>query len=560
MSEIYNGEIAAQLGQYETAVTDALQSLQEKNIIGRIWDHDHTVWADSPDEISNRLGWLQSPQEMAGQIDTLTSFAAGLKEEGYSDVLLLGMGGSSLAPELFANVFGPDSDGLNLAVLDSTDPGAVLVQEQRLDLRRTLFIVATKSGGTAETLSFFKYFYNRALAELGAEEAGRHFVAITDPGSKLEKTADRLNFRRTFLNNPNIGGRYSVLSYFGLVPAALIGLDLAELLQRAQQAAANCGPDNDPVTGSNQGAFLGTIMGILAQQGVDKLTLVTSPNLSSFGDWVEQLVAESTGKAGQGILPVVGEPLTGTALYGQDRLFVYLQLGNDISHLAATDQLAALGHPVLTIALDDLYDLGGQFFVWEMATAVASHHLQINPFDQPNVESAKIQARRMMAAYEETGQLPESESAPVTAEALADFVAQAQPGDYIALQAFVQPTAETDEQLHRLRIGLCETSQLATTLGYGPRFLHSTGQLHKGDGGNGLFIQFTSDAVQDVGIPDEAGGLDKSREEESAVSFNTLKLAQALGDAQALRDENRRLIRFHLGTDVNGGLATLLGD
>jgi transaldolase / glucose-6-phosphate isomerase len=547
-----NGGIAAQLGQYETAVTDALQSLQDENIIGRIWDHDHTVWADSPDEITNRLGWLHSPQAMADRIEDLTQFTREIKDEGYTDVLLLGMGGSSLAPELFANVFDPGSDGLNLAILDSTDPGAVLVQAQRLDLRHTLFIVATKSGGTAETLSFFKYFYNRALAELGAEEAGRHFVAITDPGSKLEKLAGQRNFRRTFLNDPNIGGRYSVLSYFGLLPAALVGLDVAELLKRAQQAATNCAPDT--AIADNQGAFLGAVMGVLAEQGVDKLTLIGSPDLANFGDWVEQLVAESTGKAGKGILPVVGEPIAGTALYGDDRLFVYLQLGNDISHLAAMDQLAALGHPVLTIPLDDLYDLGGQFFVWEIATAVASHLLQINPFDQPNVESAKVQARRMMEAYEKTGQLPEMESAPVTAKALADFMAQAQPGDYVALQAFVQPTPETDEQLQKLRVGLCESSELATTLGYGPRFLHSTGQLHKGDSGNGLFIQFTSDAVQDVGIPDEAGSA------ASAVSFNTLKLAQALGDAQALLDENRRLIRFHLGTAVNGGLATLLGD
>ena len=558
MSSNDNGGIVAQLGQYETAVTDALQSLQENSIIGRIWDHDHTVWADSPDEIANRLGWLHSPQEMGERVEELTQFAAQIKDEGYTDVLLLGMGGSSLAPELFANVFGSGSDGLNLAILDSTDPGTVLVQAQRLDLRHTLFIVATKSGGTAETLSFFKYFYNHALAKLGAEEAGRHFVAITDPGSKLEKMADRLNFRRTFLNDPNIGGRYSVLSYFGLLPAALVGLDVAKLLKRARQAAANCGPDT--AIDDNKGAFLGAVIGVLAEEGVDKLTLIGSPNLANFGDWVEQLVAESTGKEGKGILPVVGEPIAGTALYGDDRLFVYLQLGNDISHLAAMDQLAALGHPVLTIPLDDLYDLGGQFFVWEMATAVASHILQINPFDQPNVESAKVQARRMMEAYEETGQLPEMESAPVTAETLAEFVARAQPGDYLALQAFVQPTVETDEQLQRLRIGLCEKSELATTLGYGPRFLHSTGQLHKGDSGNGLFIQFTSDAVQDVGIPDEAGGLDKSREDDSAVSFNTLKLAQALGDAQALLDENRRLIRFHLGTDVNGGLAKLLGD
>ena len=542
------------LGSLETAVFNASHSLHEDDIIRRIWDHDHTVWADSPTEITNRLDWLHTPQEMSQHIEDLTSFAQAIKDEGYTDVLLLGMGGSSLAPELLANIFGPSCDGLNLAILDSTDPGAVLVQQQRLNLDQTLFIVATKSGGTAETLSAFKYFYNQTLAKLGPEETGRHFVAITDPGSKLEQLATQLKFRRTFLNNPNIGGRYSVISYFGLLPAALIGIDLATLLQQAQQAAAQCSPDHDPRTGQNPGAKLGTIMGILAQHGIDKLTLFTSPDLANFGDWVEQLVAESTGKEGQGILPVVGEPMIGTAHYGQDRLFVYLQLGNDISYQAALDQLAALGHPVVTIPLADLYELGSQFFIWEMATAVASYHLQINPFDQPNVESAKVQARRMMTTYEETGQLPESKTAPVTRDGLTEFMTQAQSGDYIALQAFVHPTPETDDQLQRLRNWLCETYQLATTLGYGPRFLHSTGQLHKGDSGNGLFIQFTSDAVQDVGIPDEAGS------EETAVSFNTLKLAQALGDAQALRDEKRRLICFHLGTDVNGGLATLLGE
>ncbi|MFQ5419412.1 MAG: glucose-6-phosphate isomerase, partial [Anaerolineae bacterium] len=448
-----------------------------------------------------------------------------------------GMGGSSLAPELFAKTFG--GDGLDLRVLDSTDADAVRVHADRLHPAKTLFIVATKSGGTVETLSFFKVFYNWTAAALGPEKAGGHFVAITDPGSKLEKMAADFGFRDTFLNDPNIGGRYSALSFFGLVPAALVGVDVATLLTRAQAIA------------NEQTAWLGAALAELAKVGRDKLTLVASPAIASFGDWVEQLIAESTGKEGKGILPVVGEPLAAPEMYGDDRLFVSLKLAGDVTHDPEFEQLAAAGLPTITIELADVYDLGGQFFLWEMATAVAGHRLGIQPFDQPNVEAAKVQARKMTAAFMATGSLPEMETAVPTAETLHQFLAQAQPGDYIAIHAYVPPTPESDAALQTLRVALRDRYKLATTVGYGPRFLHSTGQLHKGDGGNGLFIQLTSDPVADLPILDEVGKPDAS------MSFGVLKLAQALGDESALRENGRRFIRFHLGQEVLKGLRQL---
>lgn len=413
--------------------------------------------------------------------------------------------------------------------------------------------MATKSGGTAETLSAFKYFYSRLLETMDTDAAGQHFIAITDPGSALVDLAGQYNFRDTFLNDPNIGGRYSALSFFGLVPAALVGVDLETLLARAQTAAGNAESCNCPVDGDNAGAILGAIMGELAQAGRDKVTIITSPAVASFGDWVEQLVAESTGKEGKGILPVVGEPTGAPEAYGDDRLFVYLRLEGDDTHDAALAALAQAGQPVVTLRLQDAYDIGGQFFLWEMATVIAGARLGIQPFDQPNVEAAKVLAREMVAAYMEKGQLPAGETAPLTRDALKTFLSQARPGDYVALQAYVQPTPATDAALSDLRRRLRDTLKLATTVGYGPRFLHSTGQLHKGDAGNGLFIQFTSEAMQDVPIPDEAG------RPAAAMTFGVLKNAQALGDAQALRDAGRRVIRFDLGTDVVDGLNRLGG-
>ncbi len=547
---------SASLGAYQQGVDAALDEMVADRIVARIWANDHTVWKPDPAEISNRLGWLHIAEAMRAQRERLQDLAESIRQDGYTEVLLLGMGGSSLAPEVFSSVFGGQvSNTPKLSVLDSTVPGAVLAHAKRLDPARTLFIVSTKSGGTVETLSFFKYFYNRTAEALGMEHAGEHFVAITDPGSKLANLAQRHKFRATFLNDPNIGGRYSALSYFGLVPAALVGVHIETLLERALTMACNCEPSNWPVDGDNHGAWLGAILGELAEAGRDKVTLITSPPLTSFGDWVEQLIAESTGKEGKGILPVVGEPLGPPQVYGDDRLFVYLRLDDDDAsgdrYDAAVQALEDAGQPVVRLWLRDRYDLGEQFFLWEMATAVASYRLGINPFNQPNVEAAKVLARQAVATYGESGELPSDEAAPLAAATLAGFLDQAQAGDYIAIQAYVQPTAGTDAALLALRTLLRDRLRVATTVGYGPRFLHSTGQLHKGDGGNGLFIQLTADDPHDAPIPDEAGS------PESAMTFGVLKMAQVLGDKQALLDAERRVIRFHLGDDVAGGLKLL---
>jgi transaldolase/glucose-6-phosphate isomerase len=541
------------LAENETIVARAFVELDEEEIINRIWAHDHTVWDPDPVEISNRLGWLRIAETMEKSQDSLVDLVTAVQSAGYTDAVLLGMGGSSLAPEVFRKTFGVADNFLNLSVLDSTDPGAVLATEQRLNLSKTLFIVATKSGGTAETLSFFKYFYNQVEAELGQENAGQHFIAITDPGSKLVGIAEKYDFRATFLNDPNIGGRYAALSFFGLVPAALLGVDVPRLLDRALIAACNAGDDNCSPAEHNIAAKLGAVMGALAQTGRDKITLITSPQLASFGDWVEQLIAESTGKEGKGILPVVCETVGAPDKYGPDRLFAYLRLAGDETHDAQVQALQDAGFPVVQLALKDLYDLGAQFLLWEMATAVAGSRLGIQPFDQPDVEAAKIQARKMIAAYQESGSLPEGETALASAANLQTFLGQAQPGDYIALQAYVKPSAATDAALQALRLHLRDQTKLAVTVGYGPRFLHSTGQLHKGDAGNGLFIQITADMPQDLAIPDEAGRPD------SGISFGVLKTAQALGDGAALRQAGRRMIHFHLGADVAAEIQGTMG-
>jgi glucose-6-phosphate isomerase len=509
---------------------------------------------------------------MMDNIPEITSFVDEIREAGYTHALLLGMGGSSLGPEMFRHIFGVKAGYLDLAVLDSTDPGAVSGYAENLDPANTLFIVSTKSGGTVETFSFMKYFYNLMAEALGSERTGEHFVAITDPGSGLESTAKELKFRKVFLNDPNIGGRYSALSYFGLVPAGLIGMDTATLLDRAQRMACNAEGCNCPVGGDNASAWLGAIMGQLANKGLDKLTLITSPSISHFGAWVEQLIAESTGKEGKGILPVDGEILGSPDAYADDRLFAYLRLDNDSTHDAEVKALEGAGRPVLQLNLRDLYDLGAECFRWEMATVVAGSILGINPFDQPNVESAKVLARQMVATYQKEGKLPDLKAsleiegirvyADVAAnglnESLEKFLAQADPGEkatanrsYVSIQAYVTPTPETTGALQDFRTRIQLKYRLATTVGYGPRFLHSTGQLHKGDGGNGLFIQITADMPRDLPIPDQAG------DNASSISFGVLKTAQALGDRQALIDAGRKVIRFHLGEDVAGGLTRL---
>jgi transaldolase/glucose-6-phosphate isomerase len=550
--------VTGQLGEARAAVDEGLQMLCRHQIVCRIWNHNHTVWKPAPTEIANRLGWLTIMDAMAVKVERLNRFTTGLLNEGYTHALLLGMGGSSLAPELFQKTMGKPSRPANmpfpyldLTVIDTTDADAIRAAEAAVDLAKTLVIVSTKSGGTVETLSAFKYFYNRLLKEVGPEKVGSHFIGITDPGSKIVEMAARYDFRDTFINDPNIGGRYSALSYFGLVPAALIGVDVTELLERASIAAANAIPCHCEAIGGNHAARLGAAMGRLALLGRDKVTFITSAALASFGDWVEQLIAESMGKEGKGILPVVGEPPAPVETYGADRLFVHMRLEGDRTHDKFVSDLAEAGHPVITLKLKDVYDIGGQFVLWEMATAIAGHFLSINPFDQPNVEAAKIKAREIVAEYVAKGSLPAGEFAPTSPQALADFLAKAHPGDYVSIQAYIQSTPETDKALRSLRQAIHLRTGLATTAGYGPRFLHSTGQLHKGDRGNGLFIQFVSDAIEDVAIPDEAGA------DASGMNFNVLKKAQALGDARALLDARRRFVAFDVGRNVAGTIEEL---
>jgi transaldolase/glucose-6-phosphate isomerase len=571
--------LSASLGPYQAGVDEAVAKMSERQIPARIWAHDHTVWKPEPTEISNRLGWLHSAETMRDNVSHLQTLMKAVQADGYTHALLLGMGGSSLAPELFHETFAAGKGTaeahrpLALAVLDSTDPAVVLDHAERLDLTRTLFIVSSKSGTTVESLSFFKFFYNRVADAVGAGKAGKHFIAITDPGTHLVELADHYHFRAAFTADPNIGGRYSALSRFGLVPAALVGVDVPLLLDRALAMSNACGAL--VAAEDNPGVRLGAILGELAKAGRDKVTFVTSSPISSFGDWVEQLIAESTGKEGRGILPVVREPLGLPRAYGDDRLFVYLRLdghpekGEDELVQAYEDA----GFPVVRLHLHDAYDLGGQFFLWEMATAVASHLLGINPFDQPDVEAAKVRAREMTNAYIESGTLPHetplltdegitvygdfpagsehNEAASPAGQALIAFLNQGQPGAYVALQAYLQPTVEVNSALRSLSARVRDRFHLATTVGYGPRYLHSTGQLHKGDAGRGLFIQFTVDDLRDAPIPDEAGSPG------SSITFGLLKAAQALGDRQALRDAGRRVIRFHLGTKVNDGLNRL---
>lgn len=563
---------SASLGGYQPAVDKALENIRAKNIVQKIWNFDYMVWGNDPTEISNRLGWLHIPEVMVDALPDINKVVNEVRAEGYKNALLLGMGGSSLAPLVIRETYGIKKGYLDVAVLDSTDPGAVLEQRERLDMSKTVFLVSTKSGGTAETLSFMKYFYNETLAKVGKKEVGRHFIAITDPGSGLQKLATELKFRKIFLNDPNIGGRYSALSFVGIPPAAFQGVDLDTLLARAITTLHNNESCSDSEKGDQSGVWLGAILGELARAGRDKVTLIASPPVEYFGSWVEQLIAESTGKEGKGILPVDREPLAAPEFYANDRLFVYLHLAHDNTYDRGVKALEKAGHPVVHINLKDTYDLGGEFFRWEMAIAIAGMIIGIQPFNQPNVEAAKILARKMIAEYQKKGKLPAVkatlEQSGITVysdfkatsleQALTKFLSYAKPGkdeakgrSYVAFQAYVKPTDETYNALQKLRSKVQRKYRLATTVGYGPRFLHSTGQLHKGDAGNGLFIQFTSDKPHDAPIPDEAG------KKASSISFGVFINAEALGDRQALLDRKRKVITFHLGEDVAGGINKL---
>jgi glucose-6-phosphate isomerase len=556
--------MAMNLDNYQGSVDVRLKAWNAADVAARIWNEDGTVWVADPElvaqtsDLTNRLGWLTLPDQMLEEVDTLTAFVEEVQEAGFKEIMLLGMGGSSLAPQLFMETFGA-SNGLPLTVLDSTDPDQIdAVTKGLKDISTTLFVVSSKSGNTLEMLSLYKHFF-RLVGEVKTVP-GENFVAITDAGSGLDILAQDNKFRRVFHANPEVGGRYSALSHFGLVPAALTGINLGRLLRRARSMANAC-RNQAPY---NPGLTLGAAMGELALQGRDKITFFTSPSISSFGMWVEQLIAESLGKQGTGILPVVGEAVTEPALYGNDRLFVYLRMAGDenVSLDARVNVLEAAGHPVIWIDMDELEDLGQEFFRWEMGTAAAGAVLKLNPFDQPNVELAKQKARQLMTEFEQTGVLPGETptldyddidaygpvmGATVT-EALAAFLSQFRPGDYVALMAYLPYSADIDTALSTVRQEIRAVLRAATTVGYGPRFLHSTGQLHKGDGNNGLFVQITHTPATDVDIPGEP------------YSFATLLAAQAQGDYNALLDSGRRIIRFHIenGQDIPKAIQKLI--
>ncbi len=562
---------AASLGALEGAVDEMLARADAEHFAQKVWRKDPNFWKPNPadqNEITDRLGWLTVTEQMADNLPRLKEFRDDVRAAGFTSAVLLGMGGSSLAPEVLRETFGAAVGQPNLFVLDSTDPDTILATERQVDLAHTLFIVASKSGGTIETMSQYAYFFDK-LSAAGVENPGAQFIAITDPGTKLDQLARDKNFRAIFRNPPDIGGRYSALSYFGLVPAAILGLDIAKLLDRAETMQQACA--GELPARQNPGVYLGVVLGTLATHGRDKVTFIASPPIGSFGMWLEQLLAESTGKEGKGILPVEGEPLGAPSHYGGDRLFVYLRTdeGFDPQQDAGVDALRSAGQPVVTLRLADTFDLGQEFFRWEFATAIAGAILGINAFDQPNVQEAKDATNEVLAEYEKTHTLPqpapvlqtETRHVALVAEgeeatrlrdavslqaALESFAREAGPGDYIALLAYVQQTEEIDSLLQQIRVRLRDTRRVATTVGYGPRFQHSTGQFHKGGPNTGVFLQFIETDRQDVPIPGEP------------YTFGVLKQAQALGDFRALEAHGRRAIRVDLGDDPVAGLREMV--
>lgn len=546
--------------ELEAAVQERLVALAAADFSERLWAADPTLWKADDDShqkiVANALGWLSVFEGVRDEVQGLTEFVHELRAEGYRSAVLLGMGGSSLAPEVMRAILGTRPGHLDLHVLDSTDPAAVAAVAAAVDLESTLFVVASKSGGTTETACFHAYFYER-LRELGGEHAGHHFVAITDEGTSLEQQALDQGFRAVFVNPGDIGGRYSALSFFGMVPAALIGVDVERLLDGVCAMAVACGPDVPAE--QNPALRLGAAMGELALRGRDKLTLVFEPPLAPLGAWVEQLVAESTGKEGTGILPVDLEELGPAGAYGDDRVFAAVRLAGaaDAGIAGALEALRDAGHPVLEHEIADVRDLGGEFLRWEIAVAAAGHVLGIDAFDQPNVQESKDITKGLLGEYAATGELPAEPPTddgrrvvyPVGDEdlpaALREFLAQAAAGDYVALQAYVAPGQAVWDQMQAIRLQLRDGLRVATTLGYGPRYLHSTGQLHKGGPNTGLFLQLLGHDPDDVEIPGQP------------YSFGTLKRAQARGDLTALRTHGCRAIRVCLGDDVPAGLARL---
>jgi len=542
---------AFRLGEFQGRVDERMKTWDSAAFLRRLWAKDPSLWpSDKPSDIVHRLGWLNLPRTMAGRIEGILDFAGEIKTEGLTHAVVLGMGGSSLAPEVFQRTFGNAAGSPELIVLDSTHPAAIDAVERKIDLERTLFIFSSKSGTTIEPLSFFRYFWELMSGVLA--EPGERFIAVTDPGTHLAALGREKNFRRVFEAAPDVGGRFSALTEFGLVPAALIGLDIRALLAGALAEAEADGPDVPAETapGLRLGAALGEIGAVR-----DKLTLLTSPSLRGFPDWLEQLVAESTGKHGKGIVPVPEASATPAGFYGRDRMFASFVFGGDPAGEAEETEsaLEAAGHPVVRIRLAGAAGLGREIFRWEIAVAAAGAALGINPFDQPDVELAKVLARKAMARMPEGVKRPAAESEEVLSTAdpgalepsFERWLALARPGDYIAVQAYLGPGEETRRALDSLRLALGRKTGLAATAGFGPRFLHSTGQLHKGGPDEALVLQLIDEAGPDLAVP------------ETDFTFGTLIKAQALGDYRALKQRGRRVLRIDLKANPAAGIGRL---
>jgi transaldolase/glucose-6-phosphate isomerase len=566
----------AKIDQQNYSLSDDLRSRVESTLdewqvagkVRRLWARDASLWTGTDE--GNWLGWLGITEDQLVHSQHLTSIAEEVKSAGFSHALLLGMGGSSLCPEMLRMTFGRIDGYPELHVLDSTDPAQIKTFESKIDLANTLFIVSSKSGTTLEPNIFKQYFFERVKQVVGADKSGLRFIAITDPGSHLQQVAESEGFRHVFFGLPSIGGRYSALSDFGMVPGAIMGIDTLKFLDRADEMAVSCSsclPVKD-----NPGVVLGTILGVLAKNGRDKVTIITSPGIWDFGAWLEQLLAESTGKEGKGLIPVDREPLGPPDVYGDDRVFAYIRLESapDESQDKAVEALEKAGHPVVRISVADIYDLGQECFRWEIATAVAGSIIGINAFNQPDVEASKVATRNLTAEYERTGSLPSE--APIleedgiklfSDEKNADSLAgmsdgdksllgylrahlnRVRPGDYFAILAYVEMSEVHEMELQEIRRAVRDSKRVATCLGFGPRFLHSTGQAYKGGPNTGVFLQITCDDARDLPVPGQK------------YTFGIVKAAQARGDFQVLAERNRRALRVHLGADVPAGLTRL---
>ena len=559
--------------ELSSLVVKNIEDWQAGNKVRRLWQRDASLWTGTDE--ANWLGWLTITEDQIAHRSQLQQVVQDAKHEGFTDILLLGMGGSSLCPEVLEKTFGRIAGFPQLHVLDSTDPAQVKAFENKINLEKTLFVVSSKSGTTLEPNIFKQYFFERAQQALGAEKAGSHFIAITDPGSKMQQVAEVDRFRHIFHGLPSIGGRYSALSNFGMAPAALMGLDITKFLERTQEMAEAC--DSSGPVSENPGVLLGIVLGTAARNGRDKVTIVASPGIADLGAWLEQLLAESTGKQGHGIIPVDRETMGAPGIYGNDRVFAYVRLDSapDAQQDAKVAALEQAGHPVVRIPLADIYDLGQEFFRWEIATAVAGSIIGINAFNQPDVEASKVATRNLTEQYDKTGSLPAEKpicegnsedggiklfTDPENADGLSKAIANDKslagylrahfsrlgPGDYFALLAYIEMNADHEARLQEMRHALRDRKHVATCLGFGPRFLHSTGQAYKGGPNSGVFLQVTCDDAADLPVPGQK------------YTFGVVKAAQARGDFQVLVERGRRALRVHLGKDLKFGLGKLL--